>query len=68
MRVVPLPFHLLITHGWNVGGNNRSPMAEGLPQRCDKGLHAYEIVLQHVKDRSAHRMGCCNMQKTIQTL
>ena len=44
-------------------GNNRSATAEGSSQRCNKGLHAYEIVLQHVKAHSAHRIGCCNNAK-----
>ena len=79
MRVVPLPVHLLITHGWNVGETTVRPQRKDRPndatevctrtKLCCNHTKAHSDppngLLQHVKDHSAHRIGCCNMQKTI---
>ena len=51
MRVVPLPFHLLITHGRNVGETTVRPRRKG---RFNDATEVYTRTKL-----------CCNMQKTI---
>ena len=65
MRVVPLPFHLLITHGWNVGETTVRAGRKGRLNDATEVCTRTKLCCNHVKAHSAHRIGCCNMQKTI---
>ncbi|EGV33810.1 hypothetical protein HMPREF9431_00703 [Segatella oulorum F0390] len=68
MCVVPLPVHLLITHGWNVGEITVRPQRKGRFNDATEVCTHTKLCCNNAKDHSAHRMGCCNMQKPIQTL
>ena len=64
MRVVPLPVHLLITHGWNVLEITVRPRQKGRLNDATEVCTRTKLCYNHVKDHSAHRMGCCNNVRT----
>ena len=68
MRVVPLPFHLLITHGWNVGETTVRPRQKGRLNDATEVCTRTKLCCNHVKPHSDPQMSCCSTQKTIQTL
>gem|GEM_PF-2792293 len=63
MRVVPLPVHLLITHGWNVEETIIRAGWKGRFNDATEVCTRTKLCCNHVKDHSAHRIGCSNNAK-----